>query len=279
MQSAGASHQPRHAESNRWARGLGEDVGRFTDPVAADRPIGVAQPDRGSWRRSAGPRPDPTLTGAADWRLADHLYLAAHDGLTGQARLGERATGMLLAGGLLGELLLDGVIGVHSGWLSRRPQQQPRDAVAHTIQAELLADSDVHLVSQWLEFLGTAAPTTATSRVAERLIRDGVLQEVSERRWIFKTESRLQAVSSSRAAWPTARLDGIALRRAQMTVADAVLTGMLDAADLLSTAILSGNSQAVAYMRSRIRVLPPAAADLVAQVRAALGAAILTGRT
>jgi hypothetical protein len=57
-------------------------------------------------------------------RAADRLYLIGHDPATGRARSGRRQLGLGLAGALLGELLLDGLVEVRGGvvWaLNRQP--------------------------------------------------------------------------------------------------------------------------------------------------------------
>ncbi|HTX83306.1 MAG TPA: GPP34 family phosphoprotein [Streptosporangiaceae bacterium] len=57
--------------------------------------------------------PTPGLGGTG--RLADDLYLMAHDERSGRQLLSARAAGLGLAGALLAELVLAGCVGIASG--------------------------------------------------------------------------------------------------------------------------------------------------------------------
>ena len=111
-------------------------------------------------------------------RLADDLYLLAHDDRTGKPRLGPRQLGLGLAGGLLAEQLLADQIGVAPGGLvcvtgHRRRDRQPPGGLLGQIAAEpaLLP------VRDWLEFLSR----TSARQVADRLEQAGYLITVPRR--------------------------------------------------------------------------------------------------
>ena len=58
--------------------------------------------------------------------MADQYFLIAHEDRTGRSRLHPRATGLGLAAGLLGELMLEGRVRIIEGVLLFVSRQPPR---------------------------------------------------------------------------------------------------------------------------------------------------------
>lgn len=115
-------------------------------------------------------------------RVADDLYLIAHQEVSGRPYLSSRATGIGLAGGLLGELLAAQTPAVtidhgrvfplyrKDGDLVAR-YARPDDLVSARVLDLVLAESSPRPVRDWLLFLGR----TSAAEVAGRLERSGYL--------------------------------------------------------------------------------------------------------
>jgi hypothetical protein len=77
--------------------------------------------------------------------LADELYLAAHDDVSGKPRQAPSAIGLALGAALLGELMLYGRVTLgERGVVVVVKHRPPSDALAHTILDSLLGERQVH---------------------------------------------------------------------------------------------------------------------------------------
>jgi hypothetical protein len=117
----------------------------------------------------------PTLTGTG--RIADDLYLLAHDDDSARPVLQPRALGVGLAGALLAELMFAGAIWIHSDQIELTGTGLPLDDIGRHALGVLLADGDGHPVRDWLTYLAG----TADQDVARRLERAGYLTQVHSR--------------------------------------------------------------------------------------------------
>jgi hypothetical protein len=111
--------------------------------------------------------------------LADDLYLAAHDDGTGRPRLAPRQTGIGLAGGLLAELLLVGLI--EAGPLAVTAvagEAGAGDDLGRQVLGQVARETGRLGVREWLDYLSL----TAAEAVAGRLAGAGYLVPVT-RRW------------------------------------------------------------------------------------------------
>lgn len=128
--------------------------------------------------------PKPTLTGTG--RIADDLYLLAHDDVTGKPLLQARALGTGLAAALLAELLFAGSVWVSAERIELTGRGRPGDVLGRQILGLLLADRERHSLRDWLLFLGAEAEQA----VAERLVQAGYVMAVNARlpwrkqRWV-----------------------------------------------------------------------------------------------
>lgn len=109
-------------------------------------------------------------------RVADDLWLMAHDDRTGRALLQPRLLGLGLAGGLLADLFLGGSAGlgqdgtIRPGPRARRvPAANAADAdAADAALLELIAAEPVPLpVRDWLRFLATRAAENVGARLED----------------------------------------------------------------------------------------------------------------
>jgi Golgi phosphoprotein 3 (GPP34) len=207
-------------------------------------------------------------------RLADELYLAAHDDVTGKPRLHPRAVALGIAAGLLAELMLGGQLTVaRGGTLAAVPDAPaPGDALAARVLARVAAEREPLGMRDWLAFLAR----TAAAEVAGRLERAGYLEPVPVRwplgrdRWVPADQSRaFAAVVRARSALDPAR---------PLTVPAAALAALAGASGLRP--LLLQYAPAAARSPGEITaVLPPGVRDLIAHARAAADSALLAGRT
>lgn len=205
--------------------------------------------------------------------VADEFFLVAHNDIRGKAKLHPAATGLGLAGGLLGELVLHGHVMVVDGDISVVDRRPPADALAHTVLDQLVGEAQHRSVRTWLSFLAQSATTS----VGERLSRAGVLRRRESRR-LLRTTVGYVPVDPNAAAWPTTRLR-VLLERADPppTLADAVLLGLINAAGLDREVLWSTGPRAQHRFTNLIAALPAPLKELVAHTEAAVGAAVLRG--
>src|SRR5215472_17242233 len=100
----------------------------------------------------------PGLEGTG--RIADDVWLLAHNDVTGKPYIQPRPLGLGLAGGLLAELVLDGALSVAEDELTvadgHRP---PADELAHMVLGIVASEREAHPVHDWLAYLARTAPT------------------------------------------------------------------------------------------------------------------------
>ena len=206
--------------------------------------------------------------------LADQFFLIALDGRTGQPRLSAKALGLGLAGGLLGELVAQGRIAVAGGRVQVIDRRPPIDALAHTILDHLLAEPREHPVRTWLVFLGR----TSREQVAGRLWRAGHIARKRSRR-MWRTAPLYLPVDVNTAYAPGARLADSLNRARQLTWSEAALAGLVVATGLEGHVLFTSEPAARDHLRHIVSHLPGDLHELVWHVHAAVGDAVLTGRT
>src|SRR6202035_3919680 len=94
----------------------------------------------------------PQLGGTG--RLADDLYLMAHNDSTGRPYLQPRAAGIGLAGALLAELLLVGGATISSDRAVTAGGTPPADQLTALIYSQIAGELEQLPAGQWLQFLG-----------------------------------------------------------------------------------------------------------------------------
>lgn len=207
-------------------------------------------------------------------RLADDLFLIAHDDYSGKAAAAPRTLDPALAGALLGELLLDGRIAVANGQVfvaDDRPRQEP---VTDRLLDELVQRGDGHAVRAWVRFL---APRVR-NQIGDRLVSAGWVRRERARRLNLRATVRWPGVDPNRVAVPRAVLTTI-LERANepMDTRTATLAALVRSGGVLRVLSLVDRSATERIATSR-RLLPPGLRDLLDGVDATIAASAVPAR-
>jgi hypothetical protein len=212
----------------------------------------------------------PKLTGTG--RIADDLYLLAHDDVTGKSFLQPRALGVGLAGALLAELMFAGAVWVRAEGIELPNRGLPPDDLGRVVLSLLLAERESHPLRDWLLYLSV----DAEEHVARRLARAGYVAESSSR-WPWH-RTRWVPVDPDCAFGPVIRVTAVLAQARPATVADAVLTGLAVACGLGPRVLPFGPPEARRNVDAVIRMLHPGLRELIAQTQAAIDSAVLSHR-
>lgn len=207
-------------------------------------------------------------------RVADDLYLLAHDDVTGKPFLQRLALGIGLAGGLLAELMFTGTIWIGSDRIEFTRRGQPKDELSRHVLGLLLAEPDGHPLRDWLLFLSTRSAVD----VGRRLEQAGYLVAVRSRRpW---RSTRLRPANSDAAfAAPFIRVRAVLDPARPATLSDVVLAGLAAACGLgprVWPYAPAGGARKT--LQAAIRDLDPGLRDLIATTQATVDSALLSHR-
>lgn len=205
-------------------------------------------------------------------RLADDLYLLAHNEVTGRSHLQPRALGLGLAGALLGELLLSGNLYLKPDQVVIGDDQPPRDGLACHVLGLVAGEPGQLPPRDWLLFLAR----TASEDVARRLARDGYLTRDTSRR--PRRGERWIPVNASCAFAPLVRVKSVldpAWRPADQNVA---LGGLASACGLGRHLAAYLPPTAGQRLQQAVGRLPPGLRDLIAVTQVAVDSALLAHR-
>lgn len=211
-----------------------------------------------------------TLTGTG--RIADDLYLLAHDDATGRPFLQSRALGAGLAGALLAELTFAGAVWIRPEGIEFTRRGAPKDDLGRHVLRLLLAEGNWHPLRDWLTFLGL----TAEEHVARRLSRAGYLDQASSR-WP-RRRPRWVPADPDCAFAPMIRVKAVMAQTSPATVSDVALAGMALACGLGSRVLPYGPAGARSNVESSVRKLHPGLRELIACTQAAVDGALLSQR-
>jgi hypothetical protein len=210
--------------------------------------------------------------------LADQYFLIAHEDRTGRSRLHPRATGLGLAGALIGELILEGRVGIADGDLIILDRHPPTDALAHDILDLLIAQSRHRDVRTWLAFLSQ----DAAARVGERLMRLGAVEPVVRRRMLSTQTLYMPNSAEQRnaAAWAPARLANLLVRGVEMSVSDRLLVGIIAATGLTRHVLYDFEMHRHAFqtLPNAVESLPSDLRELVEITELSVGSVLTVGR-
>jgi hypothetical protein len=206
--------------------------------------------------------------------LADDFFLIAHDDRDGRSRLSPKSVELGLAGALIGELVLEQRVFVEGPRLRLISRDPPSDALAHTTLATMLAEPQHREVRTWLAYLGQ----TAVDAIGQRLVRAGVVQQQQIRK-LLKTTVRYVANDINLPAGRVVRLRRLLTSGEPMRVADTTLGGLAEATGLTGHILWDTDAASVRRLHTMITALPPPLRDLIVQVEAAVGDAVLSQRT
>jgi hypothetical protein len=210
--------------------------------------------------------------------LADQYFLIAHQDRTGRSRLHPRATGLGLAAALLGELILEGRIGIADGDLVILDRHPPADSLTHDILDLLIAQQRHREVRTWLAFLSQDAEV----RVGERLVRHGAVDLITRRRMLSTEVVYMPNSPEQRnaAAWAPARLANLLVRGIELSLTDRVLVGLVAATGLTRHVLydFEMHRQAFQSLPSAVGALPGDLRDLIEFTEASVGSVLTVGR-
>jgi hypothetical protein len=210
--------------------------------------------------------------------LADQFYLIAHEDRTGRSRLHPRATGLGLAAGLVGELMLQGRVRVFGGELGVVSREPPGDVLSHNILDLLIAQRQHRELRTWLNFLAQDAAV----KVGERLLRAGVVEPVTRRR-LTGTQTLYMPMSQDQrnfAAWAPARLANILVQGHAMHIADRALAGLVVATGLTRHVLwdFAVHRPGLTHLYAVVESLPADLRELVEHTEASVGSVLAAGR-
>jgi Golgi phosphoprotein 3 GPP34 len=205
--------------------------------------------------------------------LADQLFLAAHDDVTGKPRQHRHAIALGLAGALVGELLLLERIDIQGDVVVATAPYAPQDALAHAVLDHIAREREPHALRTWIAYLGQSA----TKRVAARLERKALVRQVEVRR-LLRTEPRWMPTDMSTAATPGALLRHHLDHRQPLEIGEIVLAGLVEAVGLSPVVLWAVPSRTLEYRDWCLSTLAPPLRELIAETTAAVGAAVLSHR-
>jgi hypothetical protein len=202
-------------------------------------------------------------------RVADDLYLIAHDDVTGKLLLSPRAAGLGLAGALVAELALCGAVQVSAGGLAVTGYPPPGDQLTVDVLGVLDREPGWPPVRDWLAYLGR----TAAGDVAGRLAGSGYL--VRARGW---RRVRWVPADPDCALAPVARVRSALDPYRPAGTGWVVLAGLAEACGLGQR--LAQYLPAHYYQRLHpvVGQLDPGLLTLITEVRAAVDSAVLCHR-
>ncbi|MEU6411607.1 GPP34 family phosphoprotein [Microbispora sp. NPDC046933] len=203
--------------------------------------------------------------------LVDDLYFVLHDNVTGHPLLHSRLTGLALAGGVLGELMLAEHVALDFASNPERLYATVREAtgdrLTRTVLGHVIAEP-YHPVGTWLLFFARTIYADVTARmIAAKLLKPPV-------RHLLKQQPAAPADMNT-AAWPLARLNLAVQRRTPPASGDCVLLGLLAAAGCAQRVLSEHDPRFVAAATA---MLPVPLQRLIAQTKVAVGQAVISRR-
>jgi Golgi phosphoprotein 3 (GPP34) len=203
-------------------------------------------------------------------RVADDVWLLAHDDVTGRAYVQSRALGLGLAGGLLAELMLTGHINVRHEEVMTLGRAAPAERLAGHLLGLLIGEHEDHPVGDWLLFVGR----TATDDVAERLAEAGYLRPAGGR-WRGR---RWMPTNADDAFAPVLRVRAALDASQRPTRQEVVLAGLADACGLGFRLAEYAPDRTIRPLHQAIAQLAPGLQDLISHTKAAVDSAVLAHR-
>lgn len=204
-------------------------------------------------------------------RLADDLYLMAHNDSTGRPYLQPRATGIGLAGALLVELLLADGISLSSDGTLSAGDVSLADQLTAQAQHQIMGEREPLPAGEWLQFLGR----TATGDVARRLAGACYLSRTPRRpwragRWVpADPDCAFMPLNRARSALDSSRLP---------TVHAAALAGLAAACGLETRLLAYAPPRGARSPQEAAALLPVPLRELINQTQATVDSAVLAQR-
>ncbi|RIV32713.1 GOLPH3/VPS74 family protein [Micromonospora radicis] len=207
-------------------------------------------------------------------RLADEFFYLAHDDQTGRSRLFESATAHGLAAALLAELCWEGRITFVGRQVRVTDVSPPRDWLQHLVLDRLVAEPRHTATRTWLAFLGT----TAHEQVATRMWQLGLLRPEQVGR-LWRQRTVYVPADMNTAAWSWARLSYQLRNHQRLNAFDIALAGIAVHTQLDPILLDGAPLSARAFLRRQVEQAPLPLRDLLADLGAVVGGAVLSHRT
>ncbi|MDG4763881.1 GPP34 family phosphoprotein [Solwaraspora sp. WMMD406] len=205
--------------------------------------------------------------------LADDFFLMAHHDVSGQLRLAPRIAGFGVAAAVLADLVSAGVLVVTASGRLDCPQPGVRVAGFEGQVAAWVAAEPGQPVPVWIEVLADVS----VPAVGQRLADAGVVRPVRVRR-LMTTRTVWEPADMNVAAWPWARLSTHVRRGEPLDVFDSALARLCTAVGVEGR-FLDGGPQARQRLDRLVGPVPAQVDVLLVELAAAVGRAVLGGRT
>jgi hypothetical protein len=209
-------------------------------------------------------------------RLADELFLIAHDEFTGKPLSAANLLDTALAGAVLAELIVDGRVTIDRGTViavDPRPWQEP---LTDLVLEQILHRGNGHATRLWLEYMRTEVQIC--NRVGSRLASAGWVNRVESRGLSLRASVRWPGTDANRAASPRVRLSAILGRSTQpLDLYTATLAALVRAGGLTKVVTIF-DAPVVNRIDAARQLLPLPLESLLAAVDAAVAAAALSVR-
>lgn len=202
-------------------------------------------------------------------RLADDLFLIAHDEYTGKPAATPRTLDPALAGALLGELVLDARIAIANGQAYLADDRLRQEPVSDRVLSEIVHRGDGHPVRAWIRFL----TPRVRHQIGDRLVNAGAVRREQARRLNLRTSVRWPGRDPNRVAVPRVVLTTILDRSDEpLDVRTATLAALVRSGGVLRVLSLSERGAAERIAAAR-RLLPTGLRGLLDGVDATIAAA------
>ncbi|WP_433528381.1 GOLPH3/VPS74 family protein [Micromonospora sp. CA-263727] len=207
-------------------------------------------------------------------RVADEFFYLAHDDQTGRPRLFESATAHGLAAALLVELYQEGRVTFEGRHVRVIDVVPPQDWLRHLVLDRLVAEPRHTATRTWLAFLGTSA----YEQVATRMWQLGLLRPEQVGRW-WRHRTVYVPTDMNTAAWSWARLSFQVRNYQRLNAFDVALAGLAVHTQLDSVLLDGAPLAARAFLGQQVEQAHPPLRDLLADLGAVVGGAVLSHRT
>lgn len=218
-------------------------------------------------------------------RLADDLWLAAHDTPNGKSQLADRPLGIGLGGAILGELLFTGNIIVDSGNVLVRFAQAPDDpALAPAVRQ--LEDEDRRRrqrpaagqqgemkLREWIQYL--AVDNRGQELVTHRLSLAGVIRREQRKSLFGGVTTRFTPVDSIISGAPVSRINVELGRRIALDQVRLTLAGLFLATGLHEQVFATQTPDDRTELGRQLRTLHPMLRELLRATEQVVGEAAM----
>jgi hypothetical protein len=210
-------------------------------------------------------------------KLADGLWLAAHDSPRRKSQLAERPLNSGLGGALLGELLFRGSIGVEAGRVYPRWLAVPEDPALAPIVTQIYSLGSERksglMLRDWIRYL--AEDSRAADLVTNRLSLAGVISRETHKSLFGRVSVRYQPRDSVVSGAPVTRVTMALSRREELGQTQLTLAGLFLATGLHQQVFANQTPDERALLGHQLRHLHHMLRALLRAVEQVVGEAVM----